>query len=141
MFLKSCCQSGHQKWSPAISLQLLTLPPFCYSILSSLQYILFISSIYIVKPHMCISEFFLHYFTFSDCSRKLLKILLLDGELFSSFDLISWPFSLSLGVSIFPDQMDNQGVLLTLQSINQIKLLAIASSYQSFFKWTKACIK
>ena len=56
---------------------------------------------------MCISEFFLHYFTVSDCSRKLLKILLLDGELFSSFDLISWPFSLSLGVSIFPDQMDN----------------------------------
>lgn len=90
---------------------------------------------------MYVSELFLHYFTFSDCSRKLLKILLLDGELFSSFDLISWPFSLSLGVSIFPDQMDNYGFLLTLQSINLIKLLVIASSYQSFFMWTKACIK
>ena len=82
---------------------------------------------------MYISELFLHYFTFSDCSRKLLKILLPD--------LISWPFSLSLGVSIFPDQMDNYGFLLTLQSINLIKLLVIASSYQSFFMWTKACIK
>ena len=60
-----------------------------------------------VKPHMCISELFLHCFIFSDCSRKLLKILLLDGELFSSFDLIPWPFSLSLGVFIFPVKMND----------------------------------
>lgn len=90
---------------------------------------------------MYISEIFLHYFTFSDFSRKLVKNLILDGELFSFFYLIPWPFSLSLRVFIFPNQMDDHGVLLTLQSsISLIKFLAIASSYLSFFKWTKACI-
>lgn len=140
MFLKSYCQSDCQQWSLAnfsagphtAAILFFPFHPLFSIYLSSLQ------SIY--SSPVCA---FLSLFATLGLLQKTLKSLLLDIELFSSFDLISWSFSLSLDleVFIFPTTMDDCGVLLTSQSsVNLIRVLAMASSYQSFFQWKKTCI-